>query len=318
MRLMLEPTCADTDALVEAARTAWAAGLDGVMITSTPALSAPLVAAAYVAGLVPDLLMAVELPLGDRHPIEVLEEAVVVDLAIAGRLVLVTRPVIGAAHMYPEALDLVRTALSPAPFRFDGSYWRVPARLAQNIRGTTEARVTPSPARARLEVWSAGPGFAAGVSRGLGHLADADDDPAELAREWTQHRMRIGPALTGAPRARRALWTDAEQLIVSLRSGRASFGQDWAVVAAPTTAAAEIGMRVRPRLQLNELPAGLEAHWDLYASWHPSPRTADQSQREEQASHVGLKDTLLHPATGEFAHQPTEDEVRAEVCEDSR
>jgi len=53
---------------------------------------APLITAAALAGRVPDLLLAVELELGDRHPFEVAEEAAVVDLASGGRLLLVVRP----------------------------------------------------------------------------------------------------------------------------------------------------------------------------------------------------------------------------------
>ena len=47
-----------------------------------------------------------------------------------------------------------------------------------------------------------------------------------------------------------------------LREGREAFGQSWAVVRAPAEAALAIARWVRPRVQTDRLPDGLEAHWD--------------------------------------------------------
>jgi hypothetical protein len=76
------------------------------------------------------------------------------------------------------------------------------------------------------------------------------------------------PAALGAPRARDEQWEGGRQLVARLRAGREAFGQDWAVVCAPASAAAEIGRYVRPRVQLDELPPGLQDHWDT-SSWPP-------------------------------------------------
>ena len=93
MRFLLEPSgTADLAALTRAAEGARAAGLDGILLAGSAALPAPLVAAAALAGRVPDVLVAAEIALGDRHPVEVAEEAVVTDLALGGRLILVARP----------------------------------------------------------------------------------------------------------------------------------------------------------------------------------------------------------------------------------
>ena len=64
--------------------------------------------AAALAGRVPDLILAVEVEIGDRHPFELAEEVAVVDLASGGRLVVAARPAPGAGEDYGEALDLVR------------------------------------------------------------------------------------------------------------------------------------------------------------------------------------------------------------------
>ena len=267
MRFLLEPPgTADLAVLTGAAEAARAAGLDGVLLAESAALPAPLVAAAALAGRVADVLVAAEIGLGDRHPLEVAEEAVVTDLALGGRLVLVVRPASGCDDRLAEAVDVLRHAFTPRPFRFEGEHWRVPANLPQNIWLPEEqVRATPTPPRARLELWTAGAaGRPAALERGLGHLADAGDDPAGLASDWN---TAASPATLGAPRARRAAWEGAGALVARLREGREAFGQDWAVVAAPPEAAAALGSVVRPRVQLHRLPPGLEEFWDGERPW---------------------------------------------------
>ena len=146
MRFLLE----NPDA-VAAARAAQAAGLDGVLLAELPA---PLVTAAALAGQVDDVLVATEVPLGDRHPLELAEEAIVTDLTLGGRLILVVRPAAGHGERFDEAFHLLRLCLTSRPFRFDGRYWKVPANLPQNVwLPEEEIVVMPSPPRARLEVW---------------------------------------------------------------------------------------------------------------------------------------------------------------------
>jgi alkanesulfonate monooxygenase SsuD/methylene tetrahydromethanopterin reductase-like flavin-dependent oxidoreductase (luciferase family) len=266
VRFLLEHSgAADLAALTDAAEGARVAGLDGVLLAESHAVPAPLVAAAALAGRVPDVLVAAEVGLGDRHPVEVAEEAVVTDLALGGRLILVARPARGCEGRFAEAVDLLRHAFAPRPFRFEGEHWRVPANLLQNEWMPEErVRVTPVPPRARLELWTAGAAArTAALVRGLGHLADAADDPAALAADWAA----ASEASLGAPRARREAWVGADALVARLRDGRETFDQDWAVVAAPVAAAGEIGSLVRPRLQLHRLPPGLEEFWDAERPW---------------------------------------------------
>lgn len=262
MRLLLSPEGADNvDELLAAGHAVSAEGLDGVLLRASRALPSPLISAGVLAGGVAHILIAVELPIGDRHPMEVAEEAAVTDLATRGRLVLIVKPAPSAEAHFDEALDFLRTAFAPMPFRWSGGRWRSPANLRENVHNPERrTRLMPPPFQPRLEVWT-GPGCgAAATARGIGHLADADADPDELALLWTQ--AVVNPAAIGAPHARYERWRGGPELVARLRAGREAFGQDWAVVGAPTSAAAELGRYVRPRLQLDDLPPGLESHWD--------------------------------------------------------
>lgn len=262
MRFLLDPHESTTlDGLVEAARAAARWDLDGVLLRPTPDLPDALVTAAAVAGGVDDVLIAAEADLGERHPLELAEAAAVVDSASGGRLILVVRPV-AVDDRFLEALALVRTALTPAPFRFEGRHWRVPARLPENTRTRdVRVRVTPSPARARLEIWATGEEPDAVACHGIGGLAGADADTRELGRRWSGVDERCG-AVLGVPRGRRHAWRGPVELHRELLVGRRDFGQDWAVVSGGPEIARDVGRLVRPRVQLHALPRGLDAHWE--------------------------------------------------------
>ncbi len=158
---------------------------------------APLQALAHVAGKTSTIHLGTAMYLVPQH-----------DPGSGGRLVLVARPAEAAPERYAESLDVIRHALAARPFRFEGAHWRVPMNLPQNVHQPEErVRVTPAPAQPRLEIWGAGPGRTAALERALGHLADADDDPDELARAWA--RAEASPAAIGAPRGRRERWLGA-------------------------------------------------------------------------------------------------------------
>lgn len=264
MRFLLE--CAEAsslDELVASGEAAHREGLDGVLLVATEALPAPLVAAAALAARVPDILLAVEETLGDRHPLELAEETAVVDVASGGRTVLVARPAAGREVVFGEALELLRRCFAAAPFRVEGPEWHVPANLEQNVHNPERrVRMTPAPVQPRLELWTSGAGRREGARRGLGHLLAEGE-------EWVADDS---PASLGAPRARRERWDSAAALVARLREGREAFGQDWAVVRAPLDAVAELGAIVRPRVQLDRLPPGLEDFWDEELPWEQARR----------------------------------------------
>ena len=262
MRFLLDPTGPATlAALTEAATAARDAGLDGIYLAESAALPAPLIAAAALAGRAEDVLVAAEIALGDRHPLEVAEEAAVTDLALNGRLILVARPASDDLGRFAEALDIVRLACTPRPFRFEGHHWQVPANLPENEWLPEEqVRLMPGPPRPRLELWTAGAAARPlAIERGLGHVIDEHDEGADGV-------AHIGPASALAPRARREQLTDPLVLVERLRAGR-EWGQDWAVVSAPATVAPDLGSIVRPRVQMHKLSPGLETFWDTERPW---------------------------------------------------
>ncbi len=262
MRFLLDPIgLATLAALTDAATAARESGLDGISLTESAALPSPLIAAAALAGRVEDVLVAAEITLGDRHPLEVAEEAAVTDLALDGRLILVARPATDDLSRFAEALDIVRLACAPRPFRFEGNHWQVPANLPENEWLPEEqVRLMPGPPLPRLELWTAGAAARPlAIERGLGHLIGADDDPGAGLAQLTK-------ASELAPRARREQLTDPLALVERLREGR-EWGQDWAVVSAPASAAPDLGSIVRPRVQMHKLSPGLEAFWDTERPW---------------------------------------------------
>jgi alkanesulfonate monooxygenase SsuD/methylene tetrahydromethanopterin reductase-like flavin-dependent oxidoreductase (luciferase family) len=241
------------------------AGLD-LLWLRLPAWPVPLLAASALAGRTSTLRIVAEVPLGDVHPLHVAEDVVVADLALGGRLGLAVRPASSVEdEVFAEAVALLLHALAPAPFRFMGRRWRVPANLAANTVGVEERlRVTPATAQLELPVWVAG---APTVARDLGLAAVAQPDDRGSARAPVGRRR---PALRAAVVGDAGL--DVEATTELLRADQRDWGLDVAALdlgldhGEPLhTAVRDLGARVWPRLQIDRLPPGLTAHWDNLA-----------------------------------------------------
>jgi alkanesulfonate monooxygenase SsuD/methylene tetrahydromethanopterin reductase-like flavin-dependent oxidoreductase (luciferase family) len=236
--------------LVDGARVAHGAGLDGLWLEESASLSAPLVAAAALAAE-PDLRLVCALRVGAGHPLHVAEGAAVADRATGGRITLALAPDVGAEGRLAEALGVVRAALAARPFRHEGPTWRVPAGLPENERAHERmARLTPAPAQLELGVWGWGAQAApAAVAAAIGHVAEAGEELAAQA----------GPALRGRVLGAGDLRLDR------LRAERAR-GLELLAVRCPPgereRVADDLARRVRPRLELASLPEGLEESWD--------------------------------------------------------
>jgi hypothetical protein len=103
-----------------------------------------------------------------------------------------------------------------------------------------------------------------------------DDAPARAAEAWAATETRLGPAAARLRRpAVRALDAgsdgafDAGRLVNDLLSEREEWGLDVAVLRLPSAlgdegreqAIARLAALVRPRIQIHELPPGLDEHW---------------------------------------------------------
>jgi alkanesulfonate monooxygenase SsuD/methylene tetrahydromethanopterin reductase-like flavin-dependent oxidoreductase (luciferase family) len=273
MRFAWALSGAVADAATEAAE-AEAAGFDAVWIDRADVEPAPL--AAHVAAATTGLRVGVTAALGDDHPVELAEQMAVADLALNGRLVLAVQPAPGTESRFAEALDLLLECFGSHPFRHEGEGWRVPANLPANVFNVEDRlRVTPAPAQFELPVWVAGAvGRDAAAERGLGVLIDASEDVDAVTAWWAQTRAERSAMTRRMRRGQRwlvpgATWgLDADAAVDELRARRRAVDLDLVVAEAGGVDAADRSavmtalMRlVRPRVQLDRYPPGLEEHW---------------------------------------------------------
>ncbi|HEU4760345.1 MAG TPA: LLM class flavin-dependent oxidoreductase [Dehalococcoidia bacterium] len=159
--------------LIELARLAQERGFDGIWLAEEDFAAAgkgasALVAAAAVAVSTSAIRIGVICPLGLSHPIYTAEDMAVLDHLSAGRLIAAVRPpsagdggsaygISGqeAGERFAEALEVCLRAWAPAPFRFQGKHFRIPANPSQNEHAAsmTHISVTPKPAQPALPVW---------------------------------------------------------------------------------------------------------------------------------------------------------------------
>jgi alkanesulfonate monooxygenase SsuD/methylene tetrahydromethanopterin reductase-like flavin-dependent oxidoreductase (luciferase family) len=256
------------------AAAAESAGFDAVWIERADVEPAAL--GAHVAVATTGLRVGVTAALGADHPIELAEQMAVADLVLNGRLVLAVRPAPGTESRFAEALDLLLDCFGSHPFRHEGEAWRVPANLPTNVFNVeTKVRVTPAPAQFELPVWVAGAsGRQAAVDRCLGVVIDDDERGEDVAAWWDETRAARPGLARRMRRARRwrlparADRLDADGAVDALRAAQRELDID--LVVAETghlDPADQQGMMsaviasVRPRLQLDRYPPGLEQHW---------------------------------------------------------
>lgn len=250
--------------------------------------------AASLAVVTNGLRIGITASVGLDHPIELAEEAAVADLALGGRLILGIRPVAGAEDAVAEVLDLLLECFASHPFRHRGERWAVPANLEQNVFNLEDlVRVAPAPAQLELPVWVVGvAGRRAAAERGLGIVTDAEEAPADLAAWWSETTVEH-PHLVRRIR-RSAIWEPpvergrvvVDDAVDQLRHLQRAIGLDVVIVSherEPSSDAvmSDVSRFVRPLVQLDRLPPGLEAHWsethDREPSIHPSPPTSARS-----------------------------------------
>jgi alkanesulfonate monooxygenase SsuD/methylene tetrahydromethanopterin reductase-like flavin-dependent oxidoreductase (luciferase family) len=233
---------------------------------------APLLVAANVAPRTSALRLAACVAAGP-HPVALAEDAAMADLASGGRLILA----VGGddASELGETVDVLNQAFAARPFAHAGTRWQIPARLPEHHDVPARLRVTPPPAQLELPVWLAGRAAPA-VAVGRADTFVSDGPSAAAAAAWAKLEAAIGPAAyrLRRPGVRRISVDgdgdlDASELVRTLRAEQDGWGMDLAILDLPADlprdargrALATVARAVRPRLQLEGLPSGLERHW---------------------------------------------------------
>lgn len=252
-------------------------------------LAAPLVGASALAGNTELIRVAAEVDAGP-HPIYLAEEAIVADLSLGGRCTLVVRS--ADQDLLTETVEVLLAAVAARPFRHEGKRWRIPANLPENTVNVEHAvRVTPAPAQLELPIWVSGTAGSTVAARYC--LPYVDADAATAADTWRRTSTPLGVA---AARLRRpavrlvdtdpAGNVDADRLVGALRAEQRGWGLDVLIVRLPDalsldgriTAVRDLATKVRPRVQLDRLPPGLEDFWREH--W----QTADELAAEHRPS----------------------------------
>lgn len=232
---------------------------------------APLVVAAALAAATSGLRLAACVDAGP-HPVTIAEEAAVADLACGGRLVLGLSG--DDEPLLAETVDVLLAAFAARPFRHDGVRWRIPARLPEHELAEQRVRVAPAPAQLELPVWLAGlAGPAVAHERCLSFVSS---DAFDAADQWARAERLLGAA---SRRLRRPALAPVEcgadgkiaidPLVARLRAERDAWSLDVLIIALPPDlgsrerhrALRTVATSVRPRLQIDRLPDGLEGYW---------------------------------------------------------
>lgn len=220
-----------------------------------------LVVAAASAATTTSVTVAQDVALQGFHPLYLAEERHVTDQLLGGRLITV---LCGASDEQSEVAAVLLAAAADRPFRHVGRRWTIPAGLeANSINRESRIRVTPQPAGPSAAIWVGSPETAATTAL-----------PAVDARSlWSELDVAGTAVQRSAVRPAKRCWDPQDEpldeLIPRLRAEQQHSGMDLAAIriAAPPASAAwrsavaALAAVVRPSLQLERLPAGLEGLW---------------------------------------------------------
>jgi alkanesulfonate monooxygenase SsuD/methylene tetrahydromethanopterin reductase-like flavin-dependent oxidoreductase (luciferase family) len=244
MRIGVVVDTSSWDSLRREGEAAESVGLDLCWIEDDQDGATAMVAACALAAVTRDIRVVAEVAAGN-HPIGLAEELAVTDQLLGGRLTAVLTA--DDVRLAQETLEALELALAPHPFRHEGERWQIPRSP------TGLVRVTPAPSQLELPLWLRG------------------DRLAELAE------ARRLPLVSGAPRSRVAgrrtpeikpTEHDIDVTVSALLTARDQ-GVDTCALRIPPgpieerlRAIVELGSRVRPRVQIDSLPAGVVEGWD--------------------------------------------------------
>lgn len=193
--------------------------------------ASPVVLGAAVARAARAHRIVVRPVIGVTHPVNIAEELATLDVISYGRAVLATcdRPpsrTLDATGLTPaeaierfwEALEIIQRAWSPEPFSFEGSHWRVPARMPEHADSPERLSVTPKPAQLTIPILvgaTTPESIGRAAEAGLPVLGEAWETLSEVTAKFEHHREY------GAPAAARRLRAVVRDVFVAETAKRA-------------------------------------------------------------------------------------------------
>jgi alkanesulfonate monooxygenase SsuD/methylene tetrahydromethanopterin reductase-like flavin-dependent oxidoreductase (luciferase family) len=237
-------------------------GVDAILLRSRESDS--LVLAATLAARTSWLRVVVEVDVSTGlHPLHLAERIAVADQCLGGRLTVVLRRS-SADHdptLLTETLAVLELALTSRPFSFEGSHWTIPAQLGANSDAVwSQVTVTPAPVQFDFPIWLSGPDTEEFAKReGYVWLAESANDLSEGSRAGKM----LQPAIMEWANS---IETDpgAAETAVVIADAQRTHGVDIAFLSGfgDVSLLDTLATLVRPRVQLAELPAGIEAFWE--------------------------------------------------------
>jgi len=131
------------------ARLAEAHGLFGVLAGTTTG-------AVYASTATDFVRIAVQVRLGQEHPVTIAEELSILDNVNNGRTVVLVDTAELSAGEAADEVAVIREALGNRPLRHEGPRWKAPAGLPANATAPKAIAVTPKPAQLEVPVWITG------------------------------------------------------------------------------------------------------------------------------------------------------------------
>jgi hypothetical protein len=133
------------------------------------------------------------------------------------------------------------------------------------VNSERRLRVTPAPFGLGCRLWLYGTAGAGCAARyGLSLIAVAEDTVAPAVQAWRRIDSSLGAASLQLRRAAVRTWTGVDHLVRQLHGERKEWGLDTVLVrpcGERTEVVRALAQQVRPRVQLDRLPVGLEEFW---------------------------------------------------------
>lgn len=221
------------------ARLAEAHGLFGVLAASTTG-------AVYASTATDFVRIAVQVRLGEEHPVTIAEELSILDNVNNGRTVVLVDTGELSAGDAADEVAVIREALGNRPLQHEGPRWKAPAGLPANATAPKAIAVTPKPAQLEVPFWITG-GAAPTVGRDLALPVLAREPGQASAERYVQPGVAAIKASLKEDREVVSRWAEAgaTHLLLELPAGA---GEEAVLTMVSRYLAPEVAMPHFPRV----------------------------------------------------------------------